>query len=60
MKMNAQPQQLTEVAALALRVGQERQRKLREMKDAFKSGDVAQAIALARSLCGADEKDAAA
>ncbi|WP_027176860.1 hypothetical protein [Desulfovibrio aminophilus] len=40
------------VARTALRVGQDRARRLRDMRSAFERGDERQALSLARELCG--------
>jgi hypothetical protein len=59
--MRSTADQIAEVAALALRVGKERQKKMAEMKAAFEAGDEGKALAIARALCGAQaqEKEAA-
>lgn len=59
MKTSAEQQSMTEVAALALRVGQERQQKLHAMRKAFEDGDLPRATDLARELCGIKNKEQA-
>nr|GBO98264.1 hypothetical protein RVX_3303 [Nitratidesulfovibrio sp. HK-II] len=37
--------------------GRERQRKLKALRTAFKTGDTMRALSIARELCGIEEKE---